>query len=386
MAASLSAVLGVLTSAGERVDRALAVAGSYFPAWLKLGAGLTGSASRNGPVAEVSIAVDTTTIATRAYVDEQVAGGGGGAATTGTELDGAHTVPGSVETFDVADSRWIAVGATLLFGDAGDPFFIGSVDAVPTRAAPGQVTVALVTLVQPEGTTMPDGTPVTLSGVRGAAGADGNDGNDGDPGAAGPAGRVYSAVRTVSGATTAVAGEHLTLTGGTYTVALPAASASPAGTAIGWTVVSPTVASTMTFARSSTDNIGATGSATTLPVGDAPRFLSGRLVSDGVSRWKLDGHNPAEYASIGVTTEITGYVTSGEGMNVSAFSFGIQLTAYGDTVRLYGEDGVLCESPLYSVESTEPATPLSGCVEWCVGTAKYIKFSDGVVRTVLTSP
>lgn len=53
----LSAILGVLDSAGERIDKVLSVASGYLPTWIKIGQGLRASATKNGN-ADVDITIE----------------------------------------------------------------------------------------------------------------------------------------------------------------------------------------------------------------------------------------------------------------------------------------------------------------------------------------
>lgn len=148
MAASLSAVLGILTSAGDRIDKLLAVGRSYLPTWIKLGTGITGSAARNGPIVEVTLAVDTSTIATKAYAEAQASSAGNvvealGGASVITLQHGLQIYSGSASTSDTTPTTLISIPVAdgelvwlriSIVGESAGTYFASAGESVKVRS------------------------------------------------------------------------------------------------------------------------------------------------------------------------------------------------------------------------------------------------------------
>ncbi len=158
----------------------------------------------------------------------------------------------------------------------------------------------------------------------------------GDAGPPGPAGKLYTQVRIVTADVTAVIGECLVINqaGGVgKTITLPPANSCPAGTVISFVAFNPGSGSSNVINADGADNIGASGTATTMSFGDAQKDLAVALVTNGTSRWIRKDQNPNEYAADGVSFAGNAYVVAGGTLQMVSFGLGgVSIMAYGESV------------------------------------------------------
>lgn len=119
--ASLSAVLGVITSAGERVDKALRQAGGYLPTWIKLGTGLSASAAKNGQAVEITLSIDSAASVTFAAVKAALALANSAIAVNSQKITGLATGTANGDAVNVAQvaAAYVPFVATGLTAGGG---------------------------------------------------------------------------------------------------------------------------------------------------------------------------------------------------------------------------------------------------------------------------
>ena len=92
---ALSAVIGILNSAGKRIDEALGRGRGYPPVWIKLGAGLAATAAANGSE-ETHVTISATGVAALSDATPASLGGsatpGPGASSDASRADHVHAV------------------------------------------------------------------------------------------------------------------------------------------------------------------------------------------------------------------------------------------------------------------------------------------------------
>lgn len=225
------------------------------------------------------------------------------------------------------------------------------------------------------------GTAVRAEGPQGPAGAPGS------PGVSG-AGSITS-VRRVTASTTLVAGEATVAdqnaAGAGFTLTLPLASSAPSGTPIVVVAHRPSSGTTHTVQTTpaSPDAIGPTGSTTTDAVGDSARDLVRFYVNDAVlHRWVRVDQHPHAYLPNGLSTTSALYVSASGSATFWSFGGGMELSAFGDALRLHGEFGIILDGGAGGVHvppTPAPTPPLIGFTLFCDETTGFamLQFPTG---------
>lgn len=209
--------------------------------------------------------------------------------------------------------------------------------------------------------------------------------------ASGSAG-AFSAVRTVTASTSAITGEILlcdqaSVAAG-FTVPLPDPADTAPGAILALQAVRPTLTTSHT-ATASAGYVGATGTGTSITFGDGASINELVLASNGVDRWISVIPNPRTYPAIGFATGGTLYGSAGAGGNLWFFGGAATVYVFDGLLTLSGSDGIELVGVEYFSEQDEPATPAAGtAVRWldAITGKLMLKYDDGVVREVLTSP